>query len=39
MLFIALANQLRDGAIQKLFAADPIARRALPLLDAEDFFD
>jgi hypothetical protein len=39
MLFIALANELRDGAIQKLFAADPIARRALPLLDTEDFFD
>jgi hypothetical protein len=39
MLFIALANHLRDGAIQKLFAADPIAQRALPLLAAEDFFD
>jgi hypothetical protein len=39
MLFIALANHLRDGAVQKLFAADPIARRALPLLEAEDFFD
>jgi hypothetical protein len=39
MLFVALANHLRDGAIQKLFAADPIARRALPLLPAEDFFD
>jgi hypothetical protein len=39
MLFIALANHLEDGAIQKLFASDPIARRALPLLAAEDFFD
>jgi hypothetical protein len=39
MLFVALANHLCDGAIQKLFAADPIARRALPLLPAEDFFD
>jgi hypothetical protein len=39
MIFVALANHLRDGVIQKLFAADPIARRALPLLEAEDFFD
>jgi hypothetical protein len=39
MIFIAIANHLRDGVIQKLFAADPIARRALPLLAAEDFFD
>ncbi|HEX2486146.1 MAG TPA: glucoamylase family protein [Myxococcota bacterium] len=39
MTFIAIANHLRDGVMQKLFAADPIARRALPLLAAEDFFD
>ena len=39
MLFIALANHLRDGVIQRRFAADPIAARALPLLPAEDFFD
>jgi hypothetical protein len=39
MLFLALANHLRDGVIQRRFAADPIAQRALPLLEAEDFFD
>ncbi len=39
MLFIALANHLADGAIQRLFAADPIAARALPLLAEEHFFD
>jgi hypothetical protein len=39
MLFLALANYLRDGVIQKRFAADPIAARALPLLSEEDFFD
>jgi len=39
MLFIALANHLRAGVIQKRFAADPIAVRALPLLAVEDFFD
>jgi hypothetical protein len=38
MLFIALANHLRDGVIQQRFASDPIAARALPLLPAEDFF-
>jgi hypothetical protein len=39
MLFLALANHLRDGVIQRRFAADPIAAAALPLLEAEDFFD
>jgi hypothetical protein len=39
MLFVALANHLRDGVIQRRFAQDPIAARALPLLPAEDFFD
>jgi len=39
MLFIALANHLRDGVIQERFAADPIATRALPLLPSEDFFE
>jgi hypothetical protein len=39
MLFIALANHLRDGVIQRRFAADPIAARALALLPAEDFSD
>jgi hypothetical protein len=39
MLFLALANTLRDGVIQKRFAADPIAAAAIPLLSLEDFFD
>jgi hypothetical protein len=39
MILIALANHLRDGAIQKYFAADPIIQRVLPLLGAEPFFD
>ena len=38
MLFLALANHLRDGLVQKLFAADPIAKKALPILADEDFF-
>ena len=39
MMFIALANHLADGALQKRFAADPIVQRVLPLLGAENFFD
>jgi hypothetical protein len=39
MTFIALANALRDGCIQKLFAADPIVQAALPLIADEDFFE
>jgi hypothetical protein len=39
MLFLALANHLKDGLVQRLFAADPIAKRALPILADEDFFD
>ncbi len=39
MILIALANHLRDGVIQKYFAADPIIQRVLPLLEAERFFD
>jgi hypothetical protein len=39
MLFIALANHLKHGVIQRRFAADPIAARALPLLPVEDFFN
>ena len=39
MILIALANHLRDGVIQRYFAADPIIRRVLPLLGAERFFD
>ena len=39
MTFIAAANYLKDHCIQRRFAADPIAARALPLLAAERFFD
>jgi hypothetical protein len=39
MLFLALANHLKDGLVQRLFAADPIAQRALPILADEDFFE
>ena len=38
MLFIALANHLADGAIQRLFASDPIAAQVLPMLGEEEFF-
>jgi len=37
MILIALANHLAGGAIQHHFEADPIVRRALPLLKAERF--
>lgn len=36
MLFVALANYLEPHCIQRQFAADPIAQRFLPLLQAED---
>jgi hypothetical protein len=39
MSFIAMANYLKDGCIQKRFAADAIVQRVLPLLADEDFFD
>jgi hypothetical protein len=39
MILIAAANALHDSAVQKRFAADPIAARALPMLADEDFFD
>jgi hypothetical protein len=39
MLFLALTNHLTDHAIQRLFAADPIIAKALPLLKIENFFD
>jgi hypothetical protein len=39
MILVAAANHLQDRCIQRRFAADPIAARALPLLDAESFFD
>ncbi len=38
MVFISLANHLKDHCIQKRFAADPIAQRVLPTLADEDFF-
>jgi hypothetical protein len=39
MTLVALANHLKDHCIQKRFAADPIAQRALPVVAAEDFFE
>jgi hypothetical protein len=39
MLFIAVINHLTDDAVHRLFDADPIIRRVLPLLRAEQFFD
>jgi hypothetical protein len=38
MLFLALANHLTGGGVQRWFADDPIARGALPLLGEEAFF-
>ena len=38
MTFIAVANHLTHGAVQRRFASDPIAARALPILAGEDFF-
>jgi hypothetical protein len=35
MILVALANHLRGGVIQQLFASDPIAARMLPLLRGE----
>jgi hypothetical protein len=39
MIFLAVANRLCDGCVQRRFEADPIVQRALPLLAAERFFD
>jgi hypothetical protein len=39
MSFVALANHLKDGCVQKHFAADPIASAVLPMLGDEDFSD
>jgi hypothetical protein len=39
MILIAAANYLKDGVVQRRFAADPIVARVLPLLAAENFFD
>jgi hypothetical protein len=39
MIFISLANRLKDHCIQKRFAADPIAAHALAMIGDENFFD
>jgi len=39
MSFVALVNHLRDGSIQKRFAADPAVAPALGLIGEEDFFE
>ncbi|MDO8525031.1 MAG: glucoamylase family protein, partial [Candidatus Omnitrophota bacterium] len=39
MSFIALNNYLNNGIIRKRFHSDPIAKKAEPLLKAENFFD
>jgi hypothetical protein len=39
MLLVAIANHLGDHVVQRAFAADPIAARALPILADEHFFD
>jgi hypothetical protein len=38
MTFLALANFLTEGAIQRYFAADPIVQAALPLLREDELF-
>lgn len=37
MILVALANHLKDHAIQRLFAKDPIIQRTLPMLKIEKF--
>lgn len=39
MILIAITNYLKDGVVQRRFAADPIVAKVLPLLGAEKFFD
>ncbi|HLF98387.1 MAG TPA: glucoamylase family protein [Methylococcaceae bacterium] len=39
MILIALANHLKDHAVQRRFAGDPIMQKALPLIGVENFFD
>lgn len=39
MIFIALANYLKQGVIQKYFQKDPIAQKAKDLLEEESFFE
>jgi hypothetical protein len=38
MILISVANTLKDHCIQKRFASDPIAERALSIIGDEDFF-
>ncbi len=39
MILIAAANHLKPHCIQERFASDPIVRKALPVIGAEDFFE
>lgn len=39
MILVALADHLADHAVQKRFAADPIARKIVPLVGIEKFAD
>ena len=39
MTFLALANFLEDGYIQKLFQQDPIGQKAASLWSQENFFE
>jgi hypothetical protein len=38
MILIALANHLKDHAVQRRFTSDPIMQSALPVIGGEDFF-
>ena len=39
MIFLAVANRLCDGCVQRRFGGDPIAAKAAPLLADERFFE
>jgi hypothetical protein len=39
MIFLSAVNYLTEHAIQRHFAADPIAERAMPVVAGENFFD
>ena len=39
MLFLSVVNHLKDQSIQKYFATDPIAVKALAVIGEEHFFD
>jgi hypothetical protein len=39
MILIAAANYLKEGVVQRRFAANPIIAKVLPLLATENFFD